>query len=153
MDLWTAPESLVPRDGLVGLPQHGIGRSCKVGKEQIVALLVALRLFAESDFAREERRLRRIARELLRRMKGIPHVRLRLVENAYRPGISGVRLALDETAAGMTARDLARELQDGAPSIHVDHARLREGAITFCAMCLKPGDTVTIARRVAEILV
>lgn len=151
--LWSAPESLVPREGLVGLPQHGIGRSCKVGKEQVAALLVALKLFADTDFAREEARLRRVARDLLRRMKGIPHARLEFVANAYREGIAGVRLHLDEAAAGMTALDLARALQDGAPSIHVDHARLREGAITFCAMCLQPGDTVAIARRVAEILV
>ena len=32
-----------------GLPQHGIGRACKVGKEQIVALLIALKFFADSS--------------------------------------------------------------------------------------------------------
>jgi L-seryl-tRNA(Ser) seleniumtransferase len=34
---------------LRGLPQHGIGRSCKVGKEEIVGLLVALERFAATD--------------------------------------------------------------------------------------------------------
>ena len=53
----------------------------------------------------------------------------------------------------MTARDLARELQGGTPSIHADYAGIRGGAILFCAMCLKPGDTIAIARRVAEVLV
>src|SRR5690606_2875834 len=35
--------NLVDVKALPGLPQHGIGRSCKVGKEQVVGLLVALR--------------------------------------------------------------------------------------------------------------
>ena len=153
LDLWSAPESLVPREGLPGLPQHGIGRPCKVGKEEVVALLVALQLFVEADFEREERRLRRIARDLLRRMRGIPSIRLEFVDHAYKQGIPGVRLILDEPAAGMTARDLARELQGGTPSIHADYAGIRDGAILFCAMCLKPGDTIAIARRVAEVLV
>ena len=87
LDLWSAPESLVPRDGLPGLPQHGIGRPCKVGKEEVVALLVALQLFVEADFEREERRLRRIARDLLRRMRGIPNIRLEFVDHAYKQGI------------------------------------------------------------------
>ena len=34
---------------LPGLPHHGIGRSCKVGKEEIIGLLVALERFAADD--------------------------------------------------------------------------------------------------------
>ena len=36
---------------LPGLPQHGIGRSCKVGKEEIIGLLVALERFVASNDA------------------------------------------------------------------------------------------------------
>ena len=39
---WQAPEALFDKPAMRGLPQHGIGRACKVGKEQIVGLLVAL---------------------------------------------------------------------------------------------------------------
>ena len=39
---WRPPPALFAGLNLRGLPQHGIGRACKVGKEQIVALLVAL---------------------------------------------------------------------------------------------------------------
>ncbi len=47
-----------PLRQLPGLPQHGIGRSCKVGKEEIVGLLVALERFAAVD---EEARTQRLA--------------------------------------------------------------------------------------------
>ena len=40
---WRPPPALFAGLNLRGLPQHGIGRSCKVGKEQIVALLIGAR--------------------------------------------------------------------------------------------------------------
>lgn len=46
---WTPPPSLFDKHRLKGLPQHGIGRPCKVGKEQAVGLLVALRRFVAED--------------------------------------------------------------------------------------------------------
>jgi len=46
---FVAPPEFAPLAQLPGLPQHGIGRSCKVGKEEIVGLLVALERFAGGD--------------------------------------------------------------------------------------------------------
>ena len=43
---WNPPESLIDKSILPGAPHHGIGRPCKVGKEQIVGLLTALERFA-----------------------------------------------------------------------------------------------------------
>jgi D-glucosaminate-6-phosphate ammonia-lyase len=48
-DTWNPPEEFAHLRQLRGLPQHGIGRSCKVGKEEIVGLLVALERFAATD--------------------------------------------------------------------------------------------------------
>ncbi len=50
-DLWRAPAEFAPLRQLPGLPHHGIGRSCKVGKEEIVGLLVALERFVADDDA------------------------------------------------------------------------------------------------------
>ena len=58
-DMWEPPPSLIDKARLKGAPQHGIGRSCKAGKEEIVGLLTALRLFiAEGDAARHARWLK-----------------------------------------------------------------------------------------------
>ena len=48
-ELWEPPPSLIDRSQLPGAPQHGIGRPCKVGKEEIVGLLTALELFVQED--------------------------------------------------------------------------------------------------------
>lgn len=46
---WAPPAGLIEKGLLKGVPQHGIGRACKIGKETIVGFLVALRLFADED--------------------------------------------------------------------------------------------------------
>ncbi|MGE0724389.1 MAG: L-seryl-tRNA selenium transferase, partial [Alphaproteobacteria bacterium] len=55
-DQWSPPPVLFDKDRIPGLPQHGIGRTSKVGKEEIVGLLTALDLFvAEGEEARTAR--------------------------------------------------------------------------------------------------
>ena len=48
-ELWRAPEEFAPLRQLPRPPRHGIGRSCKVGKEEIIGLLVALERYAADD--------------------------------------------------------------------------------------------------------
>jgi L-seryl-tRNA(Ser) seleniumtransferase len=50
-DTWNPPEEFARLRQMRGLPQHGIGRSCKVGKEEIIGLLVALERFVATDDA------------------------------------------------------------------------------------------------------
>ena len=53
---WSPPNFLIDLSLLAGIPPHGIGRPCKVGKEAIIGLLTALGLFlAEKDAARHAR--------------------------------------------------------------------------------------------------
>ena len=53
-ELWDPPASLIDKSQLPGAPQHGIGRPCKVGKEEIAGLVKALRLFVAEDPANPE---------------------------------------------------------------------------------------------------
>jgi len=55
MEQWVPPPQLIDKEAMVGAPHHGIGRSCKVGREAIVGLLVALRLVVEEDPAERHR--------------------------------------------------------------------------------------------------
>ena len=45
------PAEFAPLGQMPGLPRHGIGRSCKAGKEEVIGLLVALERFAAGDEA------------------------------------------------------------------------------------------------------
>ena len=46
-----APAEFGALNQMRGVPHHGVGRSCKVGKEEIFALMVALERFAGADAA------------------------------------------------------------------------------------------------------
>ncbi len=61
---WRPPAQLIDKRELRGVPRHGIGRPCKVGKEQIAGLLTALLRFTENDDAARNDRHAVIARSL-----------------------------------------------------------------------------------------
>jgi D-glucosaminate-6-phosphate ammonia-lyase len=63
-------------------------------------------------------------------------------------GAPAVELALDEDALGLTGRELAKRLQDGEPSVHANHARVRDGIVVFGPTCMKPGDAAIVIERV-----
>ena len=149
---WNPPPSLIDKSRLPGAPQHGIGRPCKVGKEQIVGLLTALELFVQED--PEERRQAWQARmeELVARLEGIPHAEARVVADRKRAEIPVVHLQVDEEAVGLSALEVVRQLQDGDPSIHANPGHVSEGIVAFGPMCLKEGEPEIIGRRVKELL-
>jgi L-seryl-tRNA(Ser) seleniumtransferase len=149
---WNPPPSLIDKRRLPGAPQHGIGRPCKVGKEQIVGLITALRLFVAEDPEARRRRWLGLMEALVAAAKGIPHAEVSLSVDRRHADIPGVQLKLNEEAAGMSALDLVRRLQDGDPGIHAGPGRVNEGVVTFGPMCLKEGEPELIGRRLKELL-
>ena len=147
---WNPPPGFLDKSRLPGLPQHGIGRPCKVGREEVVGLLTALGQFIEEGDEARARVWTATAEALRDALAGTPSAEITLVADSYRPGMAGVVLKLDEAAAGMSAMDLLCRLQDGEPGVHVDNARVHDGVIGFAPVCLRPGDIEIIARRVGE---
>ncbi|MBM3583340.1 MAG: selenocysteine synthase [Alphaproteobacteria bacterium] len=144
---WSPPPSLIDKARLVGAPPHGIGRPCKAGKEEIVGLVAALRLFlAEGDAART-RRWRGLATDLVAALRGLNGASVSLRDAGVDGSVPMVELALAPDAP-MTALALATALQDGEPSIHVDPHRLDAGVVLFGPTCLEPDAPALIGRRV-----
>jgi D-glucosaminate-6-phosphate ammonia-lyase len=149
---WEPPANLVTKDRLPGVPRNGIGRSCKVAKEQIVGLLTALRLFVAEDDAQRVERSRQGAAALLRGIAGVPWLDTEIVPDPENSDLAVVRLQLDQTGAGLAAADLVRQLVAGRPRIEINPWRLDEGVMLLAPGCLSSGDTEVIARRLSEIL-
>jgi L-seryl-tRNA(Ser) seleniumtransferase len=144
---WSPPASLIDKGRLKGLPQHGIGRPCKVGKEGIVGLLTALELFvAEGDAARHRRWLAQ-ARILAERLDNLPGASAALTGAGSIEEIPAVELTLTE-GAKLTALDLVIALQDGTPSIHVDPTFCDRRAVGINPMCLQDGEAEIVARAI-----
>ena len=120
-ELWAPPAHFIDKTRLKGLPQHGIGRGCKVGKEEIVGLLTALRLFVEEDHAARRARWRGLMQELVDGLAGLaarPAAsagRRRGAGSRARSGRSGgrrERARADEAPRARRARRLRRPVGD-----------------------------------------
>jgi L-seryl-tRNA(Ser) seleniumtransferase len=136
---------------LPGPPHHGFGRPMKVGKEEIVGLIVALRRFVARDHAAEasawEAQLHRLASAL----EGLSGLRCRLLDPSETPRpYPYLTISFDQRAAGRSAWDLINALQEGEPPICVAQSFADEGLITVIPTQLAPGDELVIAGRVRE---
>lgn len=144
---WNPPDSLIDKHRLKGTPQHGVGRPCKVGKETIVGLLVALRRFASVSDESRARRFQGLMQRLQSSLAGIDHARMQITGGLV-PKLE-LQLATD---APRTALELCIELERGNPSVHVDPSRVRAGIVSFSPWCLRDEDPERIAARVKPLL-
>jgi D-glucosaminate-6-phosphate ammonia-lyase len=151
-ELWLPPAGFIDRAKLPGAPQHGIGRVCKVGKEEIVGLLTALRLFLAEDPEARRARWAALMEALRAALDGLPSCRVAVTTDASHDGLPQVDLTLDARLSNRDAVELARALQSGEPAIYVNTARLDENVLSFGPMCLGEGDPSRIAARLRELL-
>jgi L-seryl-tRNA(Ser) seleniumtransferase len=150
-ELWRPPAGLIPRERLPGAPHHGLGRPCKVGKEQIVGLITALELFVEEDPHARRRRWLNLLQELSATCAGIAGTIVELRDDPRRAEVPMLWLRLDDGAA-MPALELIGRLQDGRPSIHANPGGVRDGCVGFSPLCLRAGEPAAIGARLHELL-
>ena len=149
---WNPPESLIDKSILPGLPHHGIGRPCKVGKEQIIGLLTALRRFAGEQLEARAEVWRDRIDELVAASGDIPGGGFTIDVDSRPSAIPMAVLKLDEASLGKTALDVMHELQQGNPAIQTNPSRVTEGIVLFGPVCLKAGEPERVALRLREIL-
>lgn len=149
---WDPPAELIDRRNLAGLPRHGIARSCKLGKEQIVGALTALQIFAREGDDGRRKRLKAEGDALLAALAGLPGLSARLVGDPDKADMPAVELSLDARKSKRDAASLLHELRTGRPRIELRPWRPQEGLLIAALSCLRPGDCVIIARRLGEIL-
>jgi L-seryl-tRNA(Ser) seleniumtransferase len=137
------PADFIDADELAGLPPHGIGRPCKVGKEQIVGLLTALELFcAESDAARTAR-WRAPLEAIAAGLAGVADLAASIREGEV------PLLVLEPRGGASAARRLYGELVTGAPAIHTDPEELHVGRLLVNPLGLREGDVERILARLS----
>jgi D-glucosaminate-6-phosphate ammonia-lyase len=136
-DMWRVPEEFAPLRQLPGLPQHGVGRSCKVGKEEVVGLLVALERFVAGGEDMRRDAWRRTLDEIVVATGAVQGMSLHILN-------SPVPL-LEVQAADADA--LAARLAIGTPSILCSLARRHEGVLLFSPVSLAPEHARIIGER------
>ncbi len=116
LDLWDPPREFIDASKLGGIPRHGIGRALKVSKEEIVALLTALELFASGAYEAENETFRGYLQTVAGELKTLP-VTCEVIE--WRDGEAPplLEITLDAAAVGHSAFDVCRALRNGSPAI------------------------------------
>jgi L-seryl-tRNA(Ser) seleniumtransferase len=148
-ELWSPAEGLIDASELKGLPRHGIGRALKVSKEEIIAVLTALDLFASGAYDAQNAEYRswleKIAEDL--ELADVPaSCYLVIPENSQRWPILELQLETGD------AFEVCRKLREGQPPIYVGHARLHEGILTINPLCMQAGQVSVLAQHLCEVL-
>lgn len=146
-DMWSPPPTLIDKYRLRGAPPHGIGRSCKAGKEEIAGLLTALRLFiAEGDAARHARWLKD-CKTVAAALDGFL---VTITGSNDIAAVPGVEITLDPDRMGAT--ELCLRLQNGEPAVVLDAARRDSAIVSVNPMCLRPGEAELVGEQIARVL-
>lgn len=152
-EVWSVPRELLDVEAMPFIPRQGIGRGYKAGKEEIVGLITALRLYMKRDHAAERESCARRLRVLVERLEDTPHLTGEFLETGlFHRGLPMARVRIDEAGLGMDAYTFMRQLMAGSPSIHPLDRELAQGGILFNPFGLVEGDAERIAARCHEIV-
>lgn len=133
-------------------PHSAVGRSLKVGKEEIAGLLKAVELAVARDEAADRRGWEAIAQRVADGVADLPGVRGEVaVSGLYaRPPETPVCLIhLDPSVLGQSAETIAQRLIDGEPGIGLGRFA---GGLTMNPMMLSPGDDTLIIQQLRRVL-
>jgi D-glucosaminate-6-phosphate ammonia-lyase len=143
--------------GFETLGLRSIGRPLKVDRQEIVALVVALREWLAMDH--EERFLKYSGRAetLLSALSGIDGVGVFRVSQLepvlndlnYPVVREGIRLIIDPVRAGTSAAELCQRLKDGTPSVWTVCA---DNSVTVSVAFFRDGEEAIVADRIREAL-
>jgi len=147
-DAWSPPAEFAPLAQLRGLPHHGIGRSCKAGKEEIVGLLTALERFVVEPPEARRTRWTVVLRAIMDACGATDGLTLTLLDEPQ--GDSVPMLRVETHHGGTAAAAVAAALESGTPSIQCQTARREEGMLLFSPVALGSEDGPVIGRRLRE---
>jgi L-seryl-tRNA(Ser) seleniumtransferase len=146
VDHFNPPPAFIDKRALPGLPHHGIGRPCKVGKEEIVGLLTALRLFTSDKGAREEG-WHAISSALSTALKTVPGLDVATSGDARGSGIPYVTVRLRPRNDGLDTMGLVTRLEASAPSVRCNLSDTASDTLILSPVCLVEDQVSAIAAK------
>ena len=135
-------------------PPRTIGRAMKVDRQEVVAVVTALREWMSMDHEARFAHYRKRAERLKDALGGIPHSKASL----HGDPVTGVCVTLDQGEVGKTTAEIAEGLKAGNPSIwfHWELSmylqRQAPNSMVFSVETILDGDEPVIAERLREVL-
>lgn len=130
----------------------GIGRSMKVGKEQIMGLLAALDRYYHKDHQKDVEKQIEIVNYLNDELNKIHGLNATMIQDEAGRQIYRSQVKVDETIVGKSAVQIDKELRDGNPSIHCRKHLLNQGIISFDPRPLVDGDKELIVEKMKKVV-
>jgi len=145
--VWDPPAGIFGGIDVEGVPRQGIGRSLKVGKEELVGLLRALELFLAEDHDA-------LASEWREQAERIETALSRI--NGFDPSITAgakavapeVVVAVDPDLTGISATAIVRTLRREEPRVFLGADDVPEGRFSVNPMCLGDDETEYVLERI-----
>src|SRR5579859_980554 len=150
--VWDPPANLIDRAKLRGFPRHGIGRGFKVAREEIVALLVALRSFIAGDYRADIVRCTGYLNSIADGLVGVRGVKTQHGGGVDEDRFPTLELLLDESELRITAFEVSRRLRAGTPAVYVNENRLQEGVLILHALGLEERLIEPLTQQLREVL-
>lgn len=127
-----------------------IGRSMKVGKEEIMALVAAVETYVHRDHDADQKLWRGFMERVAKEVKGIPSVKTEI----YVPGPGGhpipyLRVQWNQDKVGLTYKQCGEKLREGEPRVEVN---IRDDEINLASYNLFPGEDRIVAWRLRDVL-
>ena len=130
-------------------PHGGVGRGMKVGKEELMGVLVALERFLKTDHAAERRKLENRAEHIIETFTDIKGVNAQKYVPEIANELPHVLLEWDEQKLGRTSQEIVRQLREGEPPIAVSQDG--QGKIRISVWMMRGDEHRIVARRLKEI--
>ncbi len=132
-------------------PHQGVGRMLKVGREEIVGLIVALQRYLARDHEADQRRWRRMAGSVEASLSGIAGIAVTIVEPPAR-SVPQVVLRFEEPDGIAKAAAAVRAMRSGAPRIFLGEELLGEAALVVNPMHLEDEEVEPLVGRLSSVL-
>ncbi|MFC7215856.1 aminotransferase class V-fold PLP-dependent enzyme [Saliphagus sp. GCM10025334] len=147
--VYDPPESLVDVDDLPGVPRQGIGRSMKVGKEELAGLIAALDAFIEQDDQAVLEEWHDRAERIAGQLEGIDCLDADLANAGKTDAVTSVVVTVDEERSPVDTVSLVGGLRAENPRIFVGADDVHQSQFTINPRCLPDDQAEYVVERIA----
>jgi D-glucosaminate-6-phosphate ammonia-lyase len=135
-------------------PHHTLGRTMKVGKEEVMGLLAAVEYwFGERDHKREQAEWALDLKIITKMVEQVDTVTTEVVMGeSVRSPVPRLEIRWDAKKMGVSGLVLRDELLAGEPCIMLDDRGATEGSVFILPFSLQLGDAIVVGKRIQDVL-
>ena len=130
-------------------PNKSVGRGMKVGKEEIMGLVAAVRRYAALDHDAVAEGWNKKAQYIADRLNEVPGMQAECKDNTQ--GYNNVYFSWDKSVIPLSGGELSTRLREGEPRILIDGGG-DEPQAGLTTQCMRDGDEIFAARGIRELL-